>query len=962
VGKSLRVLIADPWADDGSRWVRGLEQRGFQLIWQQVKSVTEFTVALSQQGWDFVLVHSTSSDDLIGEILTQVRESGIAVPVVVVSGNPTENVTVSTTSADAPSGKTGTELASIVSAVEYHPHYAARVIQSSEPVWEREANLSALIENTEDAIWSIDPQYRVVVFNSAFQQQFYTVYGVALSQGMNLVDTLPAELRDVWTGYYDRALRGDRFSIELHYDVPGVPADIEVSFSPIVAKDGSADVAQPQIAGVAVFGRNISDRKRAEAATLAAKDQFQAVLDAVPGCVSWFSADLKYLGINRYLASTFNVSPENFIGKELGFMASSPGFSEFVEEFITSSLKESSVEIAARVAGELRSYLVVAQKYAQNQAAVVVGIDITDRLEVEEALRESQERYALAVQGANDGLWDWNLRTDAIYFSPRWKEMLGYADGEIGNSPTEWFSRVHPEELDWLQAQLAAHLDGRSPHFEIEHRMRHKDDTYRWMLSRGLAVRDRDQKAYRMAGSQTDITKRKRAEEQLLHDALHDGLTGLSNRVLFLDRLGQAIERSKRQPGYQFAVLFLDLDRFKVVNDSLGHVVGDQLLVAIARRLEPCIKFGDTFARLGEDEFTILIEDIKDVSDATRLADRIHLELQSPFNLNGQDVFTTASIGIALNDAKYDRPEDVLRNADTAMYRAKALGRARHELFDTAMHDRAVALLQLETDLRRAIAVNDLGRSCQEFHMRYQPIVNLRTGKVSGFESLIRWKHPTRGWVSPGSFIPVAEETGLIVPLGQWILKEACHQLKQWQHHFPDHLPLSVSVNLSTRQFAQPDLFEQVSQILCQTDLAKGDLKLNLKLEITESAIMENPEAATELLKKLKTLGVQLMIDDFGTGYSSLSYLQRFPFDVVKIDQSFVSRLGTDGDSEEIVRAIVTLAHNLGMEVVAEGVETAEHRDQLQALNAEYGQGYFFAKPLAADQVASFLSNTPHWM
>lgn len=833
----------------------------------------------------------------------------------------------------------------------------ARAIESPllQTLQEREANLAAVIENTEDAVWSIDSHYQVVVFNSVFKRQFGTAYGVELYPGINLVRCLPVELQPLWTGYYDRALQGERFSVELHYDVPTLPSDLEVSFSPIVTADSS-------ITGVAVFGRNISDRKRAEAAMLVAKDQFQAVLDAVPGCVSWFSSDLEYLGINRYLAATFKVRPEDFVGRKLGFMESSPGFAEFVREFIISPVKESSVEIAARVDGSDRSYLVVAQKYAHEQAAVFVGIDITDRRKFEEALRESQERYALAVQGANDGLWDWNLRTNEIYFSPRWKEMLGYTDSEIGNSSEEWFNRVHPEELQWLQAQLTAHLEGLTLHFEIEHRMLHKDGTYRWILSRGLAVRDQNKKACRMAGSQTDITERKRAEEQLLHDALHDGLTGLSNRALFLDRLGQAIEWSKRQPGHQFAVLFLDLDRFKVVNDSLGHVVGDQLLVAIARRLQPCLRAGDTFARLGGDEFTILMEDIKDISDATRLAEQIHHELESPFDLNGQEVFTTASIGIALSDVGCDLPEDLLRNADTAMYRAKALGRARHEIFNSAMHAKAVALLQLETDLRRAIAATEINHPSDEFQMRYQPIVNLKTGKIAGFESLIRWHHPERGWISPGEFIPIAEDTELIIPLGTWILSQACHQLKQWHEQFPEKLPLSISVNLSTKQFSQPDLIEQVAHVLRETQLQESDLKLNLKLEITESAIMENPDVATAMLKELKALGVQLMIDDFGTGYSSLSYLQRFPFDVVKIDQSFVGRLGADGESDEIVRAIVMLAHNLGMEIVAEGVETKTHMTQLQLLNAEYGQGYFFAKPLTSLDVVTLLTQQPHWL
>ncbi|NJN87467.1 MAG: diguanylate cyclase [Leptolyngbyaceae cyanobacterium SL_7_1] len=365
-----------------------------------------------------------------------------------------------------------------------------------------------------------------------------------------------------------------------------------------------------------------------------AKDQLQAVLDAVPGCVSWFTSDLRYLGINRYLAATFNVRPEDFVGKQLGFMSASPGFAEFVRQFTASSLQESSVEIAADVNGRPRSYLIVAQKYAQDQAAVFVGIDVTDRRQFQEALRESQERYALAVQGANDGLWDWNLKTNDIYFSPRWKAMLGYSEDEIGNQPEEWLGRIHPDEAEWVQAQLIAHWDGLTRQFEIEHRMLHRDGEYRWILSRGLAVRDRNQIAYRMAGSQTDITERKRAEEQLLHDALHDSLTGLSNRALLLDRLGQVIERSKRQGG-QFAVLFLDLDRFKVINDSLGHTIGDQLLVAIARRLETCLSAGDTFARLGGDEFVILVESVRDPSDVTRLAERIQQTLRSPFNFAG---------------------------------------------------------------------------------------------------------------------------------------------------------------------------------------------------------------------------------------------------------------------------------------------------------------------------------------
>jgi diguanylate cyclase (GGDEF)-like protein/PAS domain S-box-containing protein len=815
---------------------------------------------------------------------------------------------------------------------------------------EREANLLALIENTQDAVWSVDREYRIVTLNSTFREQFRLVYRVELKVGICIVNCLPQEVKLIWVEYYNRAMEGDRFTVELHYDLPDSAVDIEVSFNPIITAD--------EITGVAVFGRNITDRKRAEADLQQAKDQLQAVLDAVPGCVSWFSSDFKYLGINRYLAATFNVRPEDFVGKELGFMESSPGFADFVRKFIVSPVKESAVEIGARVNGSIRNYIIVAQKYFQDQAAVFVGLDITDRMQVEEALRESQERYALAVRGANDGLWDWNLRTHEIYFSPRWKEMLGYGEGEIGNHLDEWFSRIHPEELYRVKAQIDAHLNGSTVHFESEYRILHQDGSYRWLLNRGLAVRDEHGEACRMAGSQTDITKRRQAEEQLLHDALHDTLTGLPNRALFIDRLSQAIERTRRLQSYRFAVLFLDVDRFKVVNDSLGHVIGDQLLMAIAQRLQTCLRLGDTIARLGGDEFTILME-IQSPNDSTRLAERIHQEFSSPFCLNGQEVFTTVSIGIALSESGGDRPEDLLRNADTAMYRAKVLGRARHEMFDAAMHARAVALLQLETDLRRAVSTLQVGSTSHEFQLRYQPIVSLETCIIVGFEALVRWHHPERGWISPGDFIPVAEDTGLVIPLGQWILAESCRQIQAWQLQFPQSRPLSISVNLSTKQFAQPELIDQIRQFLHDYEVEPR----RLKIEITESAIMENTESATALLEQLKALGLQLMIDDFGTGYSSLSYLHQFPIDTVKIDQSFVGRMGTeDADDEgaEIVRAIVTLAHTLGMNVVAEGIETAEQMAQLKALNAEYGQGYFFSKPLVSEEAGILIQTDPH--
>ena len=567
----------------------------------------------------------------------------------------------------------------------------------------------------------------------------------------------------------------------------------------------------------------------------------------------------------------------------------------------------------------------------------------------QEALRESEERYALAAQGANDGLWDWNVLTNFVHYSPRWKAMLGCQEGEVGGTPEEWFDRIHDADRERVKQEIAAHQKGLTPHFESEHRMLHKDGSFRWMLSRGLAVRDASGKTLRMAGSQTDITEGK----------VSDPLTGLPNRLLFIDRLGRVIKHAKRRKDHLFAVLFLDLDGFKMINDSVGHLIGDQLLLGVANRLEKCLRATDTVARLGEsftvarlggDEFTVLLDDLKDPNDAKRAAERLMKALTAPFVLGGKEVFTSVSIGIALSNPAYEQPEDILRDADTAMYRAKSLGKARFEVFDADMRASVMARLQLETDLRRAL-------ERQEFRNFYQPIVSLASGKIAGFEALLRWEHPTRGLLGPEEFIAVAEETGLIRELGWWNLREACRQISDWKAN-PDADPdLIISVNLSVKQFLQPNLVSEIKGLLRELAFPPE----SLKLEITESTVMGDPSAAVEMLLQIKAFGIRLAIDDFGPGYSSLSYLHRFPLDTLKIDRSFISGMCEGGEGMEIARTIMPLANNLRLDVVAEGVETIEQVAFLRKLHCKFAQGFYFSKPLAAEEAGALLIGQPAW-
>lgn len=589
-------------------------------------------------------------------------------------------------------------------------------------------------------------------------------------------------------------------------------------------------------------------------------------------------------------------------------------------------------------------------KQTNGEIVGLVGIsvlNITKHQETEEQLR----LLAAAVNHAEDAviITSTNLAPPGpsiVFVNPAFTKITGYtAEEVIGRNPR---FLQGPNTDRTVLSKLRQTLEAGEVFYgeAINYRKDGSEFYNEWHIE---PIRDSQGKITHYLGVQRDITERKKSEAQLIHNALYDSLTGLPNRTLWKQRLEETITKAKQCQDYLFAVLFLDLDRFKLVNDSLGHLAGDELLIAIAKRLQSTLRPSDTVARLGGDEFGILLTNINELENITSVVNRIQASVRQPLKLEGQEVFTTASIGIALSSAGYDSPQDLMRDADIAMYRAKALGKARYCLFNKTMHQIAVNRLRLETDLRRAL-------ERQELRLHYQPIVSLNTGEISGFEALVRWEHPEQGLISPDDFIPVAEETGLINPIGWWVLREACLKLRIWQLTFPRETPLTMSVNLSGKQFAQPGLIEQVDLILRETGCDRN----SLKLELTESAIMDHNDA-NSILENLRTLGVKLDIDDFGIGYSSLERLYQFPINTLKIDKSFVSRIDAGGRNVEIVKAIVNLAHTLGMNIVAEGVETAQQLTQLQAINCEFAQGYLFSKPLDAKAAEALLTSQPKW-
>ena len=806
------------------------------------------------------------------------------------------------------------------------------------------AQLAAIVECSDDAIISKTLNGVITSWNNGAER----IYGYSAEEaiGLPIYLIVPAdrgdEVEQMLEKIRSRKSVKNFETVRQHKD--GRLIDVSITISPI--KDGSGNIT-----GAAMIARDITERKQAEDKLRREALVFESISDGV------LITDLegRIIDLNPAAERIFGYTKEEMLGMRPTTFQDTTAKGESGDERIATVLRE------GRWVGELpfvrkdgskgvAEVSIVLQRDAQGNPAALIEVnrDITERKRAEEALHESEATLYGIFEFAPDAMMVVDEKGRIVRTNEQAEKMFGYWREEMLNQSIEIllpdrFRENHREHRTNYYSELRPRQMG----VNMDLYGRRKDGT-EFPVDIMLSPIKRGQSRMVIATIR-DITERKQGEEQLRHDAFHDALTDLPNRALFADHLRLAIERAKRHPDHLIAVMFLDLDRFKIVNDSLGHEAGDNLLIAAAKRLRAILRPEDTVARLGGDEFAVLLDSIEGLSHSLHVAERIERELSAPFTLGNRQVFTTASIGIAISSSGYDPPEQLMRKADTAMYRAKSRGPGRHEVFDDDMHAMAVAMLQVETDLHWALKEG-------QFRLHFQPIISLASGVIISFEALLRWQHPERGLLFPNEFISIAEETGLIVPIGEWVLRESCRQLCAWQKQFPIALPLSINVNVASRQFMQPDFTEQIRNVLQENNLAPEDLKL----EITESTLLQHSEVATPVLRQLHELGVGLVTDDFGTGYSSLSYLHRFPIKGLKVDRSFVSQISADEVRREIVRSVVMLAHNLHIDVVAEGVEEKAQFEHLLALQCEYGQGYYFSRPLECAAAQELITKSVH--
>jgi diguanylate cyclase (GGDEF)-like protein/PAS domain S-box-containing protein len=806
---------------------------------------------------------------------------------------------------------------------------------------ESESRYRNLFENANDIIYVHDLEGNYISLNQAAERVIGYPREEALKMNMKQI-AAPEHLKRSRENLKKKIAGAKQTSYEMDcITKDGRRLTLEIN-STVIRKDEVPIAVQ----GIA---RDITERKHAERALLESEAKFRTLAETASDAIITIDENGIISFVNAGTEKIFGHPAKSMIGQELTMLIPErlrEGHGAGLNRYLRSGKRNipwKAVELPGlhRDGHEVELELSFAE-YDKDGRRFFTSVirDITERKRSQEALKESESRFRDLFENANDLIYTHDLKGKFTSLNRAGERITGYSRDEALNMHIS--AVVAPEYLEYAQRMTMRKLEGEVPSsYELEIIAK---GGHRVMLELSTRLIYHNDKPVGVQGIGRDITSRRRAEEQLLHNALHDSLTDLPNRTEFMRHLQGAVERAKSDPEFKFAVLFLDLDRFKIINDSLGHVIGDKLLVGIAKRLMTCVRPRDIVARFGGDEFTILLNKINDPSDATIVADRLQQTLTAPFKFGSYEVFSSASIGIIVTDEIDREAEDFLRDADTAMYRAKEAGKARCEVFDREMHAANMNLLQVETDLRRALSRNEL-------KVFYQPIVNLDNDRCCEFEALIRWKHPVLGYIAPNEFISVAEESGLIIPIGQWVLEEACKQIRSWQKNLPDYEKLSVSVNLSAKQLMHPDLRGQLEEILRTTGLNPRFLKL----EVTESTVIERSETALAVLSGIKALGISLSMDDFGTGYSSLSYLHQFPFERLKIDRSFVDKMDHDPKSEAIVRTILLLGKNLNMEVVAEGIESQRQLDLLRLLGCGLGQGFLFSRALNAGRAEKYL-------